>query len=90
MVKCPLSHVEVYFRMRTVLMIVLGVISLLLIVAVMLQSSNGEGLSSTIAGAGASSAFKKKSKGYDALLNKLTIGLSIVFVIITVVLLAIK
>ena len=76
--------------MRTVLMIILGVISLLLIAAVMLQSSNGEGLSSTIAGAGATGAFKKKSKGYDALLNKLTIVLGIVFVILTVVLLVIK
>ena len=44
-------------------MIILGVVSLLVIVAVMFQSSNGEGLSSTIAGAGASSAYKKKSKG---------------------------
>ncbi len=70
-------------------MIVLGVISLLLIAAIMLQSSNGEGLSSTIAGAGASSAYKKKSKGYDALLNKLTIGFGIVFVILTTVLLVI-
>ena len=76
--------------MRTVLMIVLGVISLLVIVAVMFQSSNGEGLSSTIAGAGASGAYKKKSKGYDALLNKLTVALGIVFVALTVVLLAIK
>ncbi len=76
--------------MRTVLMIVLGVISLLLIAAIMFQSSNGEGLSSTIAGAGATGAFKKKSKGYDALLNKLTIVFGIVFVILTVVLLVIK
>ena len=71
-------------------MIVLGVISLLLIAAIMFQSSNGEGLSSTIAGAGATGAFKKKSKGYDALLNKLTIVFGIVFVILTVVLLVIK
>ena len=76
--------------MRTILMIALGVISLFVIVAVMLQSSNGEGLSSTIAGAGASSAYKKKSKGYDSLLNKLTIGLGVVFVALTIVLLVIK
>ncbi|MBR0416878.1 MAG: preprotein translocase subunit SecG [Firmicutes bacterium] len=76
--------------MRTVLMIILGVISLLVIVAVMFQSSNGGGLSSTIAGAGASGAFKKKSKGYDALLNKLTIVLGVVFVALTIVLLVIK
>jgi len=76
--------------MRTALMIVLGVVSLLLTVIVLLQSSNGEGLSSTIAGAGAGEAFKKKSKGYEALLNKLTIIVGIVFVIITLVLLFIK
>ncbi len=75
--------------MRTVLMVILGVISLLLIVAIMFQSSNGEGLSSAIAGAGASSAYKKKAKGYDALLSKLTIALGIVFVVLTVVLLVI-
>lgn len=76
--------------MRTALMIVLGIVSLLLIVIVLLQSSNGEGLSSTIAGAGASEAYKKKSKGYDALLNKLTVIVGVVFVVITFILLLIK
>ncbi len=76
--------------MRTVLMIVLGVLALILTAVVMLQSSNGEGLSSTIAGAGASGAYKKKAKGYEALLNKLTIILGAVFVILVVVLLVIK
>lgn len=76
--------------MRTALMIILGIISVLLIVIVLLQSSNGEGLSSSIAGAGASSAYKKKSKGYDALLNKLTIIVGAVFVVLTFVLLLIK
>ena len=76
--------------MRIALMITLGIISVLLVVIILLQSSNGEGLSSTIAGAGASEAYRKKSKGYDALLNKLTIVLGIVFVIITFVLLVIK
>ena len=70
-------------------MIALGVLSLILIVVIMFQSSNGEGLSSAIAGAGASSSYKKKSKGYDALLNKLTIVFGILFVALTVVLLVI-
>ena len=76
--------------MRTGFMIALGVVSILLIVAVMLQSNNGGGLSSTIAGAGAGEAFKKKSKGYEAFLSKATIGLGIVFVALTITLLVIK
>ncbi len=77
--------------MRTALMIVLGLVSLALIVVVMMQSSNGEGLSSTIAGAGATgAAAKKKAKGYDALLNKLTVGTGILFVVLTLALLLIK
>ncbi len=77
--------------MRTAFMIVLGIVSLVLIVVIMLQSSNGEGLSSTIAGAGATGAAgKKKAKGYDALLNKLTVGIGILFVVLTLVLLMIK
>lgn len=75
--------------MRNVFMIILGIISILLIVIILFQSSNGGGLSSTIAGAGAGSAFKKKSKGYDALLNKLTVIIGCVFVVITLILLVI-
>jgi len=76
--------------MRTAFMIALGVISILLTIAVMLQSTDGQGLSSTIAGAGATEGYKKKKKGMDELLTKLTIIFGIIFVILTVVLLVIK
>jgi len=76
--------------MRTAFMIALGVISILLTVVVLLQSTDGQGLSSTIAGAGASEGYKKKKKGLDELLTKLTIVFGIIFVVLTVVLLIIK
>lgn len=76
--------------MRTAFMIALGVVSILLIVAVMLQSNSGSGLSSTIAGAGAGEAFKKKGKGNEKLLGKLTIVLGVLFVALTIILLMIK
>ena len=77
--------------MRTALMIILGVISILLIVVIMLQSNNGEGLSSSFTGNSAEQLFgNKKSKGYEALLSKLTIIFGVIFVAITIVLLIIK
>ena len=73
--------------MKIFLMILLAVASLILIASVLLQSGNSAGLSGSIAG-GAEQLFgKKKSKGYEALLEKVTaigavlfIGLSLVIV----------
>jgi|GEM_PF-5011172 len=77
--------------MRTVLMVILGVISLGLTVIVMMQSSNGEGLSSTFTGNSTEQLFgTKKGKGKEALLNKLTAIIGVVFVLITLVLLVIE
>ena len=58
--------------MHTALMVVLLVISVILILSILLQSSKSDGLSGSIAG-GAEQLFgKKKSNGYDAILARIT------------------
>ena len=72
--------------MRTFLMIVLAVASIVLIAAILFQSGNSAGLSGSIAG-GAEQLFgKKKAKGYDEILNKVTIVGAIIFIICSLVL----
>ena len=68
--------------MNTVLMVILGLVSLVITVAVMLQSDNGDGASAL---GGMSMAASKKAKGYEALLNKVTIIGSVVFAILVLV-----
>lgn len=73
--------------MNTVLMIVLGLVSLVITIAVMLQSDNGEGASAL---GGMSMSAAKKAKGHEALLNKVTVIGAVVFVILTLVLVIIQ
>lgn len=71
--------------MEIFLMILLAVCSLVLIASVLLQSGNSAGLSGSIAG-GAEQLFgKKKSKGYEALLEKATIIAAILFIVLSLV-----
>lgn len=71
--------------MKIFLMIMLAIASLILIASVLLQSGNSAGLSGSIAG-GAEQLFgKKKSKGYEAILSKVTTVAAILFVILSVV-----
>ena len=72
--------------MRTFLMIVLAIASLLLIASILFQSGNSAGLSGSIAGGAEQLLGKKKSKGYDALLAKVTVVGAIVFIVIALVL----
>ena len=59
--------------------IIILISSILMILAVLLQESKSDGLSSAIGG-GAEQLFgKKKSKGYDVILHKITIVCSIIF-----------
>ena len=68
--------------MHTALMIILLIASIILIISILLQSSNSDGLSGSIAG-GAEQLFgKKKSRGYDALLSRVTTISAIIYVII--------
>lgn len=72
--------------MKTFLMILLALSSIILIASVLLQSGNSAGLSGSIAG-GAEQLFgKKKSKGYEAILAKVTSIAAILFVVLSIAL----
>ncbi len=76
--------------MQTFLMVVMAIVSIFLIVSVLLQSGNSDGLSGSIAG-GAEQLFgKKKSSPYEALLKKLTVVAAVLFIVISLILLAVK
>ena len=71
--------------MNTVIMILLAIVSILLIVSVLLQSGNSAGLSGSIAGGAEQLLGKKKSKGYEAVLEKVTTICAVLFIIISLV-----
>jgi len=69
--------------MHTALMIILLVISVILTVSILLQESKSDGLSGSIAG-GAEQLFgKKRSSGYDAILNRITVVFAIAFFVVS-------
>lgn len=75
--------------MNTVLMVVLGVVSAILILSILLQEGNSDGLSGSIAG-GAEQLFgKRKSRGYDALLARITTVAAIIYIVISLAIVAI-
>ena len=62
----------------------------LLIISILLQSSNSAGLSGSIGG-GAEQLFgKKRSSGYDAILSKISTVTAILFIVISLILVAIQ
>jgi preprotein translocase subunit SecG len=72
------------------LKILLLLSSLVLIASVLLQQGNSAGLSGSIGG-GAEQLFgKKKGRGYEAVLTKVTLVGAIVFIICSVVIVAIE
>ncbi len=76
--------------MKIFLMILLAVASLILIASVLLQSGNSAGLSGSIAG-GAEQLFgKKKSKGYEALLEKVTAIGAVLFIVLSLVIVTLE
>ena len=71
--------------MKIVLMILRAIASLILIACVLLKSGNSGCLSGSIAG-GAEQLFgKKKSKGYEALLEKVTAIGAVLFIVLSLV-----
>ena len=76
--------------MKTALLIILAVASIVLIVSILFQSGSSKGLSGSIAGGAAQLFGEKKAKGYDALLNKVTIVGAIVFIIVALVLVTLE
>lgn len=75
--------------MHTALMVILLVSSIILTVSILMQSSNSDGLSGSIAG-GAEQLFgKKKSRGYDAILSRITTVAAIIYIVIALALVAV-
>lgn len=72
--------------MQTFLMVVLAIASIILIISILLQSSNSAGLSGSIGG-GAEQLFgKKKSKGYEGILQKISTVAAILFIVLSLIL----
>lgn len=75
--------------MHTALMIILLISSVVLIASILMQSGNSDGLSGSIAG-GAEQLFgKRKSRGYDALLSRITTFCAVVYIIVSLAIVAI-
>lgn len=69
--------------MYTFLVVLLFIVTIALIISVVLQSGKSAGLSGAISG-GAEQLFgKQKARGIDAILHRLTIILSTLFIVIT-------
>ncbi len=75
--------------MHTFMMAILLLVSIVLIASILMQSGNSDGLSGSIAG-GAEQLFgKKKSRGYDALLSRITTVCAIVYIVVSLVIVAV-
>jgi len=71
-------------------MVLLTIASLVLIASILLQSGNSAGLSGSIGG-GAEQLFgKKKSRGYEAILSKVSIVGAVLFIACSLALTAIE
>jgi preprotein translocase subunit SecG len=71
-------------------MVLLLLASLIMIASILFQSGNSAGLSGSIAG-GAEQLFgKKKGKGYDELLSKVTVVGAVIFILVSVILVMIE
>ena len=75
--------------MHTALMIVLLISSIVLIISILLQESKSDGLSGSIAGGEEQLFGKKKSRGYDMILSRITTICSIVYIIVSLAIVAI-
>ena len=76
--------------MSIALKIVLALVSVVLIISILGQSSNSAGLSGSIGG-GAEQLFgKRKSQGYDAILSKVSTVSAVLFIVISLVLVALE
>ena len=77
-------------EVKIFLMILLTIACLVLIASILLQSGNSAGLSGSIGG-GAEQLFgKKKSKGYEAILSRISTVGAVVFILCSLALVAIE
>ena len=66
-----------------ILMVLLAISSLILIITILLQSSNSDGMSGAIAD-GAEQLFrKKKNTGYEAILKKVSVVVAVLFIVLS-------
>ncbi|MDN4594321.1 preprotein translocase subunit SecG [Polycladomyces subterraneus] len=63
--------------------ILLAIVSIALIIVVLLQSGKSPGLSGAIGGGAEQLLGKTKARGIDSLLNKITVVLATLFIILT-------
>ena len=76
--------------MNFTLMILLAITSIVLIASILLQSGNSAGLSGSIGG-GAEQLFgKKKSKGYEAILSKISTVSAVLFIVLSLAIVALE
>ena len=76
--------------MSIALKIILAVASLVLIISILLQSSNSDGLSGSIGG-GAEQLFgKRKSQGYEGILSKISTVTAVLLIVVSLVLVALE
>ena len=76
--------------MELFLMIILAIASMVLIGSILMQSGNSAGLSGSIGG-GAEQLFgKKKSRGYEAILGRITTAVAIIFIVCSLILVTIQ
>ena len=76
--------------MGLALKIVLALVSVILTISILLQSSNSAGMSGSIGG-GAEQLFgKRKSQGYDAILSKVSTVTAVLFIVLSLILVAIE
>ena len=73
-------------NMYTILMVIMGIVSVILILSVLLQEGNSDGLSGSIAG-GAEQLFgEKRGRGYQGILEKITAVSAVIFMVLALVL----
>ena len=76
--------------MGIALKIVLALVSVILTISILLQSSNSAGMSGSIGG-GAEQLFgQRKSQGYDAILSKVSTVTAVLFIVLSLILVAIE
>lgn len=74
----------------TILMVILAVASVVLIGSILMQSSNSAGLSGSIGG-GAEQLFgKKKGRGYEAILSKISTVCAVLFIVLSLVIVTLE
>ena len=76
-------------NISTVLMVIMAIVSVVLILSVLLQEGNSDGLSGSIAG-GAEQLFgEKRGRGYQGILEKITVVSAVLFMVLALFILVI-